>query len=137
MEQLEALGLLRGTNGYPMFFGLALLLLVIFTVTGLYLYLFQRELYHDPKRLLLLGLITTVTLILSIAANYFSGYLLPVGMGVILIAVLLNGSLAVLMSMVFAVFVALLTGNDFRFLLIALVGGLVAAYSVQLQRRSD
>ncbi|NLN06143.1 MAG: HDIG domain-containing protein [Firmicutes bacterium] len=138
LEQLEALGLLRGTTGYPMFFGLALLLLVIFTVTGLYLYLFQRELYHDPKRLLLLGLIASVTLILSIAANYFSGYLLPVGMGVILIAVLLNGSLAVLMSMVFAVFVALLTGNDFRFMLIALVGGLVAAYSVsQLQRRSD
>ncbi|NLM47045.1 MAG: HDIG domain-containing protein [Firmicutes bacterium] len=138
LEQLEALGLLRGTTGYPMFFGLALLLLVIFTVTGLYLYLFQRELYQDPKRLLLLGLITTITLVLSIAANYFSGYLLPVSMGVILIAVLLNGSLAVLMSMVFAVFVALLTGNDFRFMLIAFTGGLVAAYSVsQLQRRSD
>ncbi|HHX73816.1 MAG TPA: hypothetical protein GX699_02790, partial [Firmicutes bacterium] len=138
LEQLEALGLLRGTSGYPMFFGLALLLLVVFLVAGLYLYIFQRELYHDPKRLLLLGLITTITLILSIAANYFSGYLLPVGMGVILIAVLLNGGLAVLMSIVFAVIAALLTGNDFRFMLIALVGGLVAAYSVgQLQRRSD
>ncbi|MBT9168820.1 MAG: Cyclic-di-AMP phosphodiesterase PgpH [Syntrophomonadaceae bacterium] len=87
---------------------------------------------------MLLGLIVLITLTFAIAANYFSGYLVPVAMGVILIAVLLNSSLAVLMSVVFAVFTALITGNDLRFMLVALFGGLIAAYSTsQVSRRSS
>ena len=138
LEQLEALGLLRSTTGYPLFFGLFLILIILFVIVGLYLYIYQQEIYHDPKRLLLLGLIVVLTLTFSIAANYFSGYLVPVAMGTILIAVLLNGGLAVVMSIVFSVFVVLLTGNDFRFMLIALFGGLIGACSVtRLHRRSD
>ena len=42
-----------------------------------------------------------------------------------------------LMSIVFAVFVVITTGNDFRLMLVALFGGLVAAFSVsRLHRRS-
>ncbi|EEG78031.1 HD family phosphohydrolase [Dethiobacter alkaliphilus] len=138
LAQLEALGLLRDTTGYSMFFGLAMILLGLFIVVGIYLFIFQTDIYHDNSLLTLLGLIALITLTFTIAANYFSGYLVPVAMGTILIAVLLNSGLAVLMSMVFAVFVALITGNDFRFMLVALFGGLIAIYSTaHLSRRSD
>lgn len=138
LAQLEALGLLRGTTGYSVFFGLALLLLVMFIIVGVYLYIFQPNLYADASRLMLLGLIVLITLSLAIGANYFSGYLVPAAIGVILIAVLLNASLAVLMSVVFAVFTAMITGNDLRFMLVALFGGLIAAYSTsQVSRRSS
>jgi putative nucleotidyltransferase with HDIG domain len=114
------------------------LLLVIFIIVGIYLYIFQQEIYHDTVRLVLLGLIVVITLLLTIAATYFSGYLVPVAMGTILIAVLLNPQLAVLMAVVISVFVALVTGNDFRFMLVALFGALIAIYSVsQVRRRSD
>ena len=138
LAQLEALGILRGTAGYPTFFGLALLILVMFIVVGIYLFIFQPGIYNDILKQLLLGLIILITLTFTIAGNYFSGYLVPVAMGTILIAVLLNPGLAMLMSMVFAVFTALITGNDFRFMLVALFGGLIAVYSVsQVSRRSD
>jgi putative nucleotidyltransferase with HDIG domain len=138
LAQLEALGLLRGTTGYPVFFGLALILMVMFVIVGIYLFIFQPDIYNDIIRLLLLGLIVLITLTFTIAANFFSGYLVPVAMGTILIAVLLNSGLAVLMSVVFAVFTALITGNDFRFMLVALFGGLIAVYSTsQVSRRSD
>lgn len=138
IAQLEALGLLRDTVGYSAFFGLALLLLVMFIIVGVYLFAFQQNLYADMSRLTLLGLIVLITLTFAIAANYFSGYLVPTAMGVILIAVLLNSSLAVLMSVVFAVFTALITGNDLRFMLVALFGGLIAAYSTsQISRRAS
>lgn len=137
LEQLEALGLLRGVSGYPVFFGLAFILLLLFLVVGFFCYIFRPAIYNDNKRLFLLGLITVLTLIFSIAANYFSGYLIPVAMGVILITILLDGGLALLMSIVFAVFVVITTGNDFRLMLVALFGGLVAAFSVsRLHRRS-
>lgn len=138
LAQLEALGLLRGTTGYAVFFGLALLLLVMFIVVGIYLFIYQPLLYNDMLRLILLGLIVVITLTFAIAANYFSGYLAPVAMGAILIAVLLNSGLAVLMSAVFAIFTAMITGNDFRFMLVALFGSLIAVYSTsQVNRRSD
>jgi putative nucleotidyltransferase with HDIG domain len=138
LAQLQELGQLRGAGGYAMFFGLAVLLLVIFIIVGIYLYIFQQEIYHDTVRLVLLGLIVVITLSLTIAATYFSGYLVPVAMGAILIAVLLNPQLAVLMAIVMSVFVALVTGNDFRFMLVALFGALIAIYSVsQVSRRSD
>ena len=52
--------------------------------------------------------------------------------------IFLNPKLAVLMAVVMSVFVALVTGNDFRFMLVALFGALIAIYSVsQVNRRSD
>jgi putative nucleotidyltransferase with HDIG domain len=138
MKQLEVLGLLRSSVDYTMFFGLALLLLVIFIVVGFNLFIFQPEIYQNITKLLLLGLIVLITLVFIIAATYFSGYLVPVAMGVMLITILLNPRLAMLMTVVLAVLVALVTGNDLRFMLVALFGGLVAVYSVShFHRRSD
>ncbi|HZK25255.1 MAG TPA: HDIG domain-containing protein [Oscillospiraceae bacterium] len=139
LEQLEALGLLRNrSGGIPMFFGLAAILLIIFITVSYYLYIYQKAIYHDIVRLLLLGLIILLTLTFTIAANYFSGYLVPVAMGAFLIAVLLNAELAVLLTLAFSVFVVLITGNDFRYMLVAMFGGLIACFSVtDLSRRSD
>ena len=139
LEQLEALGLLRDSfGGIPMFFGLAAILLILFIVISVYLYIYQQAIYENTTLLLLLGLIVLLTLTFAIAANYFSGYLVPVAMGAFLIAVLLNAELAVLMTLAFSVFVVLITGNDFRYMLSALFGGLVASFSVtDLSRRSD
>ncbi|NLZ92628.1 MAG: HDIG domain-containing protein [Firmicutes bacterium] len=138
LEQLEALGLLRDSSGYAVFIGLAIVLLILFVIVSLYLFIYQQPIYNDIARLLLLGLIVLITLTFTIAANYFSGYLVPVAMGVFLIAILLNVSLAVLMSMFFSVLVVLVTGNDYRYMLVALVGGLIASFSVgKLNRRSD
>ncbi|NLN53399.1 MAG: HDIG domain-containing protein [Firmicutes bacterium] len=139
LEQLEALGLLRDSfGGIPMFFGLAAILLILFIVISVYLYIYQQAIYENTTLLLLLGLIVLLTLTFAIAANYFSGYLVPVAMGAFLIAVLLNAELAVLMTLAFSVFVVLIAGNDFRYMLAALFGGLVASFSVtDLSRRSD
>jgi hypothetical protein len=61
-----------------------------------------------------------------------------VAIGVILIAVLFNSATAIVMSIIFPVLVALVTANDFRYMLVALFAGLIAAYSVrQVSRRSD
>ena len=133
LEQLEALGLLRDSfGGIPMFFGLAAILLILFIVISVYLYIYQQAIYENTTLLLLLGLIVLLTLTFAIAANYFSGYLVPVAMGAFLIAVLLNAELAVLMTLAFSVFVVLITGNDFRYMLAALFGGLVASFSVTI-----
>jgi cyclic-di-AMP phosphodiesterase PgpH len=79
-----------------------------------------------------------LTLLFSVAGNFFSGFLIPVAMGIMLISVLFNHRLALLTTIVFGLIVGLVTGGDFRFILIALLGGLVAIYGVyKVNRRDD
>ena len=139
LAQLESLGLVRGQQAdYPGFIGLFLLLLILFAMVGIYLSIFVKNVYDSLSLLSLLGLVTIITLLFTIVATYFSGYWIPVAMGVILITVMFGYKLAVMMNLIFALLVALITGGEFAYLLVALLGGLVAIYAVsRVSQRSD
>ncbi len=138
-SQLEDLGLIRGQRAdYPAYLGLFLLLVVAFVLVGIYISTFAKEVYSSPRLLLLMGIVFVITLIFCVAANYFSGYLLPVAIGVILITVLFGYKLALIFNFVLVLTVGLITGGDFSFMVVALAGGLVSIYAVtRLSQRSD
>lgn len=137
--RLESLGLLRGGHtDYSAFVGIFLLLLVIFFTVGIYLYIFYKDVYNDPSLLVLLGLVVIITLIFSLAVNYFSHYLIPVAAAVILITVLFGHRLAILLNIIFAIMVGLITTGEFGPIVMSLIGGLVAILTVsRLSRRAD
>lgn len=139
MAQLETLGLIRGQQAdYLGYIGLFTLLLIIFILVGVYIYIFVNEVFKKPNLLTLMGLIFIITMIFAVAATYFSGYLIPVAIGVILITVMFGYKLAVIINLVLALMVGLITGGDFTFILVALAGGLVSIYAVtRLSQRSD
>jgi cyclic-di-AMP phosphodiesterase PgpH len=139
LAQLEELGLIRGRQAdYPGYVGLFLLLVIVFILVGIYMSVFVNKVYTNPALLLLMGLIFIITLALSIGAIYFSGYLIPVAMGIILITVLFGYKLALIINLVFAVMVGLISGGNFSYVLVALTGGLVSIYAVtRLSQRSD
>lgn len=139
MALLEDLGLIRGQRAdYAGYIGLFVLLGIVFIVVAIYVYIFVNEVFERPNLLLLMGLIFIVTLIFSIAATYFSGFLIPVAMGVILITVMFGYKLAVIINLCLALMVGLITGGDFSYILVALIGGLVSIYAVtRLSQRSD
>ncbi len=138
-SQLEDLGLIRGQRAdYPAYTGLFLLLFIMFVLVGVYMSIFVKEVFTSPRLLLLLGIVFVITLIFCVAANYFSGYLIPVAIGVILITVLFGYKLALIINLVLALAVGLITGGDFSFMTVALAGGLVSIYAVtRLSQRSD
>ncbi len=138
-SQLEDLGLIRGQRAdYPAYTGLFLLLVIVFVLVGIYMSIFVKEVFFNPRMLLLLGIVFVITLIFCVAANYFSGYLIPVAIGVILITVLFGYKLALILNLVLALAVGLITGGDFSFMTVALAGGLVSIYAVtRLSQRSD
>ena len=139
LAQLEALGMKRGGQpDYNTFLGLFLLLIILFGVVGIYLYVLDRKVYEDHSMWLLLGLIVIITLLFSIAAEFFSEYLIPVAIGIILMAVLFNNYLAMLMNLILALLVGLISDGDIGVVTMCLVGGLVAIYSVsRLSQRMD
>ena len=139
LAQLESLGLLKGgSTDYPAYIGLFLFLLVVFVMVGIYLSIFVKNVFKNAALILLLGIVVLVTLIFAIAATYFSGFLIPVSIGVLLIAVMFGARLALIMNVVFALMVALVTGGDFGYFAVARCGGLAAIYGVsRVSQRGD
>lgn len=138
ISQLEALGMLDSSSHIGGYVGLFLLLIIVFFVVIYYIYLFNREIYENANYIALLGLIVVLTLVLGLAARYFSGYLIPVAMAAILITVLFEARLAMLFNIVLALFLGFVVDGELSFFVVTLLGGLVAIYSVtHLKQRSD
>ncbi len=138
IAQLEALGLQRTGADHLVFLGLIILIFIIFILMGIYLYIYEKDIFARPSFIFLLGLINVLTLLFSVAGNIFSGFLVPTAMGIILIAVLFNYRVALFSSVIFSIYTGLITGGDFRFIIVALLGGLVAFFGVyKVNRRDD
>ncbi|SES66817.1 HD family phosphohydrolase [Anaerobranca gottschalkii] len=139
IKQLEALGLQKTSNqDLVLYLGILLLTLTIFAVIGVYLYLYQPDVYYNSHKLLLLGLILLITLILAKALSFFSIYLIPIALAPLLISILFNKGLATMMTIVLAIFASIIVGNEFKFIVLVLVSGLVAIFTTnKVSQRSD
>lgn len=135
---LEDLGLLADRPAWGAILGIGFIVLLLEAAVAAYLFFFDRELLASPRRLSLLGLLVLVTILLASVARGFSGFIIPVAAGTMLITILLDVRLAMYMAFIFSSFVTLLGGSDIRYGLVALVGGLAGAYAVsRLGARRD
>jgi len=135
---LQDLGLLRDKPAWGALLGICLLVGLMEAGVGLYLYLFDHSLLLSVRRLSLLCLLVILTMALGAAVRSFSGYFIPVAAGTMLIAVLLDIRLAIFTAFVLGPFVGFMVGNDLRFALVAVAGGLTGVFAVsRLKQRSD
>jgi hypothetical protein len=96
---------------------------------------------RDPVKLMNLALLLLCgTLVLGRVASYFepTGYLLPVAAAGILYAILVNGRLAAVFSILAAVLVSAQYGHDWRLLLVLSSMSLAGVFSIyKVRRRGD
>ncbi|WP_066636524.1 HD family phosphohydrolase [Desulfolucanica intricata] len=149
LSKLEALGISRPNVPFTAILGTALLVALMMSVVLCYLYQQNREIYKNPGHLYLLGIIVVVVLTVSkaiISINVtqwpeFStlfGYMVPLAAAGMLIAILLDSRLAVLVVAVMSLFIAIMTGEQLRFALVGMLGGMSGVYSVsKLSQRGD
>ncbi|NLX91961.1 MAG: HDIG domain-containing protein [Firmicutes bacterium] len=138
IAQLEALGLLGPRIYASGYIGLFFALAILYVVVALYLFLFHSDIWNNTTLLTLLSLIVVLTLVFGLAGRYFSGYLISTAMGGILMTVLFSSRLAIFMNIVLSLLLGFIVDGEFTFIVITLLGGLVAIYSVShLQRRFD
>lgn len=139
---LKELGIQRAEASYATVVGLVLLVAVLLIVLGIYLYQHNRRLLENEGMLMLLGLVLVVIAFLAKVLSSIpwseNGYVIPVAFGSILVAILLESRLAIMVTVVLAIFAGVLTGGSFRFFLVALVGGIVGVFSVsRVSQRGD
>jgi cyclic-di-AMP phosphodiesterase PgpH len=141
IERLNALGLRSPQIDLQTALCLALICYGFVGLVGLYLYHFQRPILRDPSRLLLLAVIATLSLLVFRVGGTMLGLKLSgaqlgyLGMiaattAAMLAAVLLNPAVGLFLAALLSVLVGLLTQNDLRFAIIALVSSFVGVHVV-------
>lgn len=139
---LKELGIQRPEASYASIVGLVILVAFLLFMLGIYLYQHNRRLLKNESMLVLLGLVLVVITLLAKVLSSIpwaeNGYVVPVAFGSILVAILLESRLAIMVSVVLAIFTGILTGGSFRFFLVGLVGGIVGVFSVsRVSQRGD
>ncbi len=112
-EMLKALGMVESeVVDMPLYYGVALfLLLVLASCIGL-LYAFARNVLRDTKLLLMLAIVCVLTVLLSLLVRTITPYLMPVSTGVILVAILVNPSTAFIVNIMLSMVAALLASGS-------------------------
>ena len=143
IAMLDSLGLLKNKAiDVLMYLGIAILLFVLLFAVAAYLWLFERKMLENPKQILLLGTIYVITSFSCLLTQQISIYLMPVCLGAMLTALLIdfklslfiNLSLALLASLMASGSSSVFTASMFAVLMTSLVSGtlsLVVLYKKQ------
>lgn len=149
LAKLQALGLTRQLVPFKSIIGIFLLITLLMGVVICYIYQQNREIYEHAGHLYLLGIIVLVVLaigkaIVAIDINRWPelgaqfGYMVPLAAAGMLIAILLDSRLAILVVAITSLLLGIMTGNQLRFDLVGLLGGITGVYSVsKLSQRGD
>ncbi|MGB9885373.1 MAG: HD family phosphohydrolase [Moorellales bacterium] len=149
IEALQHLGLLRSPSAFASFFGIVMLVGVLYLLLALYLWSYQREIFRSESRLVLLGILVVLGVALGRAIMAIDlggdpetaslvGYMIPTAASSMLIAILLDSRLGVFCTVMLGLLVGLLTGGNLAPAVVATVGGLTGVYSVShLSQRTD
>lgn len=149
IEALQHLGMLRVKSPYARFAGVLLFVLLMYVLIGFYIYFYRRQVYEEDRQFNLLGLIIITTLVVAKAVSSISiggqaevavlvGYLVPVAAGSMLISILLENKLAIFVTVILSMFVAMINGGQLQFAVGALAGGAAGVFSVsRLSQRGD
>lgn len=149
LMKLQAAGLLQRPMPFKTIVGTVLLVVLLTGGVLFYMRRQHRELYENAGYLYLLGIIVLtvmavgkVMVAIQVAQwpefGNLMGYVVPVAAAGMLVTILLDFRLALIVVAVLAVLVGVMTGNDLRFVLVGLLGGMAGAFSVsKLSQRTD
>jgi len=148
VDALEALGLSHPGTAAAGVAGTALLVALLTGVLLFYLYQQDRPLFRHSSHLCLLGIVVVLVLAVGKVILAFNtsqqsfgalvGYAVPVAAAGMLVTVLLDSRVAVLVTAVLAVLVAVMADYNLRLGIVAFVSGLTGVFGVsRLSQRVD
>lgn len=121
--------------------GQVLYVLILITLFTLYLALYRRDYFDNPRSLSMLYLLLVLIpamVSLVIQHHFFTVYFLPLCMAPMFVRVFLDSRTAFLSHVVIVMLCATAVQRQFEFMVVELVGGLVAIYTLrELSRRAQ
>jgi putative nucleotidyltransferase with HDIG domain len=128
----------KAVGASPMSIAIILLLLLVITVISFRRY--EPNIYANTLYLLLIAVVAAIFLLSArlIINSFLSSYFIPIASISMLIAILLSGNVAFLVTLMLSIACGIIAGNKFEMTVILLVGGIVGVYAVRgLRKRSQ
>jgi len=133
LKILEELNLLETKGRYDYLFSAGIFLIITFlaVLSAVILKKYNRDIYNSRKYILLICLIVIIILILArYLFNFYNGLVIPIFVGTMLIATLLNMETAIVINCALTIAISIMSKGDVKFLYMGLVCGVISAFLV-------
>jgi len=142
IEILERLGLQKGGINYYNIAGRILISFILVLLLGFYFYKYQKDVWQDNSKLLLIELlILTVVFfakIMTFFQNPFVDFMVPTAMASILLTVLISSDTALITTLFISLLIAPIYDMNFNIVLTSFLAGLIGIFSVtRVKERGD
>lgn len=138
LEKLEALGLRNPALDWYAISASGLLVLIVVALLAGYLWVFEPTIFAHEKRVLLVVLVMLATVLaakLVLPGRPYWAYVFPISAVAMLLATLLEAQLALLVTALLAVLVAVVASNSLEVATIGLAGAVLGTTAVRRSER--
>ncbi|TDO84483.1 hypothetical protein DFR79_12147 [Halanaerobium saccharolyticum] len=142
IEILERLGLQKSGINYYNITGRILISLILVLLLGFYFYKYQKSVWQDNSKLLLIELLILSVVffakILTLFQNPFVDFMVPTAMASILLTVLIGSDTALITTLFISLLIAPVYEMNFNIVLTSFLAGLIGIFSVtKVKERGD
>lgn len=142
IEILERLGLQKNGINYYNIAGRVLISLILVLLLGFYFYKYQKSIWQDNTKLLLIELLIFAVVvfakILTLFQNPFVDYMVPTAMASILLTVLIGSDTALITTLFISLLISPIYDMNFNIVLTSFLAGLIGIFSVsKVKERGD
>lgn len=132
LDLVKKAGILRANDGtdIKLIAGGFLLVLIFQAIIIGYLFVLDKDILKNTKKITILAIIILGALIISKAIYNISPYLMPISAAAMLISILINPKLSVLINFIISILLGVITGNDINVVTMCIIGGTVGAIGV-------
>lgn len=107
-RMLDALGMIKESAlDIPLYYGVALLIVLLLSTGGLYLYLFEEKIFKSLRMLILICVVCVVEMGASLLVREVTPYLMPSTLALLLLCQLVSRRSAIYLNIVMAVVISL------------------------------
>lgn len=140
IEVLRDLGLLDEDKTLLLYIyiSLAVFIIIVIVLQWLYLYKYHREIFENPKKIILINIINFITLIFARTLNGISPYIIPLALAPMLITLLINNNASITISIINCMFISAAVQFNLPITVIAVLNSVIGAMFLKnMEQRND
>ncbi|MGO5065860.1 MULTISPECIES: HD family phosphohydrolase [unclassified Clostridium] len=140
LDLLKDVGLLNNNNNFEwyIFIGLAVLIILVLFIQGIYIYKFYNEVFNDLNSLILVSLNNCIAILLARSMYTISPFLIPLASIPMILTLLLNYNISLFNSLVNCILIAVAVNFEVEIILIAIMSAVLGSTILRkMQERND
>ncbi|WP_409068782.1 HD family phosphohydrolase [Clostridium sp. FAM 1755] len=140
LDLLKDVGLLNNNNNFEwyIFIGLAVLIILVLFIQGIYIYKFYNEVFNDLNSLILISLNNCIAILLARSMYTISPFLIPLASIPMILTLLLNYKISLFNSLVNCILIAVAVNFEVEIILIAIMSAVLGSTILRkMQERND